>query len=70
MKIHTEKLSALVRDLVKDINKGYSKCEVSIAQIDGVVVTISAYHWREANDCDIDEPIAEHVCMEAEKGGA
>ncbi len=69
MKIHTEKLSALVVDIVNDINKGYAKCEVSIAQIGGVVVTISAYSWREANDCDIEEPIAKHVCVESPKAG-
>lgn len=70
MEIQNEKLQAVVADMVEDINKGYSKCEVSIAKIDGVVITLSAYGWREAKDCDIDDPIPEFLCINSAGGGA
>lgn len=71
MEIQNEKLKAAVVDMDEDIGKGYAKCEVSIAKIDGVVITLSAYSWREAKDCDIDDPIPEFLCItQAQKGGA
>ncbi len=70
MEIQNEKLKTLIADAVKDIGKGYSKCEVSIAKIDGVVITLSAYSWREAKDCDIEDPIPEFLCINSAGGGA
>lgn len=68
MEIRTERLEPLILNLVHDIKKGYSKAEVSIALIDGVVITVSAYDHGEAEDCSIDAPTEANTCIEPPKG--
>lgn len=64
MKINTERLSELIAKGVSDIEKGYCKSEIVIANIRGTLITLSAYDPQEALDADLEDPVDEAICIE------